>query len=196
MIGINGPRGRCDKEQCEDTLLHTEEQFQHWRSTFDADGGQPCCPHIAMDWLATIPDTVQPPGVQQYVNTLKKTAREFPHGRVIDHVFWQRLCANMEAATCIRCGSYRDSWGLHRKVCSRCSNVVYCSQMCQAADWPVHKHNCSTRRQDMRVSEFRGPPDHANFALTLAQICNRIPEWPYSVQCDHGSEFKMGTYKI
>jgi hypothetical protein len=169
---IRGPRGRCDNQECADILLHTEQEFWHWRRTFDAGGGQPCCSHLAADWLETIPDIVHRAGVQQYVNTLKKTAREFTHGygRALDWNFWQRLSANMHAATCLRCGSYRQSWGLHRKLCRKCGNTVYCSRVCQTADWPVHKHNCTTLRTDMRVSEFIGPPDHELFMSTLDRI--------------------------
>ena len=41
-----------------------------------------------------------------------------------------------------RCGCCLQTLSSQAMRCSRCKQVRYCSQACQVADWPEHKHEC------------------------------------------------------
>ena len=41
-----------------------------------------------------------------------------------------------------RCASCLQTLSSQGMRCSRCKQVRYCSQACQVADWPEHKHEC------------------------------------------------------
>lgn len=40
------------------------------------------------------------------------------------------------------------------KICSGCLEIHYCSEQCQLADWPVHKHACKNHRDDRVASKL------------------------------------------
>jgi hypothetical protein len=47
----------------------------------------------------------------------------------------------VEAPECAHCGLRSE----HIMYCGGCRSVVYCSPVCQAAQWSVHKHACKIR---------------------------------------------------
>ncbi|KIJ61707.1 hypothetical protein HYDPIDRAFT_42420 [Hydnomerulius pinastri MD-312] len=46
------------------------------------------------------------------------------------------------------CNNCSEAAGLQQLMrCSRCKDVLYCSNACQIADWPVHKYSCKSAAQ-------------------------------------------------
>ena len=62
-----------------------------------------------------------------------------------------------------RCASCLQTLSSQGMRCSRCKQVRYCSQACQVADWPEHKHECPALASP--ILQALGDSDAANVLL-------------------------------
>ena len=77
------------------------------------------------------------------VDDLYPIARLPPWLHLEHYPRWLLLEAELQLFTTSHCCGYCQQTAPIMKRCSRCS-IHYCNDICQAFDWPAHRHTCSS----------------------------------------------------